>query len=144
VNVYPFIEAEELEQRNVKRARGLLQVSRAANHAQRSNGPSQREQDDAELTEAIEEVHRESKGGVTGRRASMPSFVWPDAGTGKRRIVRLMRAAKIRARTPKRWKKTTITDPAAAARTDLVRRDFRVDASRLNARWGGDINYVPT
>jgi hypothetical protein len=30
VNLYPFIEAEKLQQRNVKRACELLEVSRAA------------------------------------------------------------------------------------------------------------------
>lgn len=143
MNVYPFIEAEKQEQRNVKRACELLQVSRAAYYADRANGPSQREQDDAELTDAIEEVHRESKGRYGAPRIHAALH---RAGRrhGKKRIARLMRAASIRGRTPKRWKKTTIADPAAAARADLVRRDFSVDASRLNARWCGDITYVPT
>jgi hypothetical protein len=35
VNVYPFIEAEKAQQRNVKRACVLLEVSRAAYYAQR-------------------------------------------------------------------------------------------------------------
>ncbi|MFD2081645.1 Transposase InsO and inactivated derivatives [Actinopolymorpha cephalotaxi] len=43
-----------------------------------------------------------------------------------------------------RWKKTTIPDPDAAARADLIRRDFTVDAGALNARWCGDITYVRT
>ena len=40
MNVYPFIEAEKQEQRNVKRACELLQVSRAAYYADRSDGAS--------------------------------------------------------------------------------------------------------
>ena len=35
MNVYPFIEAEKAQQRNVKRACELLEVSRAAYYAQR-------------------------------------------------------------------------------------------------------------
>ena len=50
MNLYPFIEAEKQEQRNVKRACELLQVSRAAYYAARDGQPSRREQDDAELT----------------------------------------------------------------------------------------------
>jgi transposase InsO family protein len=143
VNVYPFIEAEKQEQRNVKRACELLQVSRAAYYAHRSNAASQRVQDDAELTEAIKQAHADSKGRYGAPRVHAELH---RAGRrhGKKRIARLMRAAKIRGGTPKRWKKTTIPDPAAAARADLVRRDFSVDASRLNARWCGDITYVPT
>jgi transposase InsO family protein len=47
-------------------------------------------------------------------------------------------------RTPRRWKRTTIPDPAAAARADLVRRDFTVNAAAVNTRWCGDITYIPT
>jgi transposase InsO family protein len=35
-------------------------------------------------------------------------------------------------------------DPAAAVRTDRIRRDFTADASKLNARWCGDITYIAT
>jgi putative transposase len=138
--VYPFIEAEKQEQRNVKRACELLQVSRAVYYAARDGQPSRREQDDAELTEAIKQAHVDSKGplwcSAHPRRAGRRH--------GKKRIARLRRAAKIRGRTPKRWKKTTIADPAAAARADLVRRDFSTNAAALNARWRGDLTYVPT
>ncbi len=44
----------------------------------------------------------------------------------------------------RRWKRTTIPDPAAAARADRVRRDFTADASSLNSRWCGDITYIAT
>ena len=39
MNIYPFIEAEKAQRRNVKRACALLKVSRAAFYAHRS-GPS--------------------------------------------------------------------------------------------------------
>ena len=51
---------------------------------------------------------------------------------------------RLRGRSPKRWRKTTIADPAAAARADLIRRDFTADATRLNSRWCGDITYTGT
>ena len=62
MNVYPFIEAEKQEQRNVKRACELLQVSRAAHYATRAGHRSRHAQDNAELTEAIQQAHVESKG----------------------------------------------------------------------------------
>jgi transposase InsO family protein len=55
-----------------------------------------------------------------------------------------MRTAGITGRAPKRWAKTTIADPAAAARADLIRRDFTADAAQVNSRWCGDITYVRT
>jgi transposase InsO family protein len=63
---------------------------------------------------------------------------------GRKRIARLMRSAGIAGRAPKRWTKTTVADPAAAARADLIRRDFTADAAQLNARWCGDITYIAT
>jgi hypothetical protein len=39
VNLYPFIEAEKTQQRNVKRACELLEVSRAAYYANRADSP---------------------------------------------------------------------------------------------------------
>jgi hypothetical protein len=43
----------------------------------------------------------------------------------RKRAARLMRAPRAcRGRAAKRWKKTTIPDPAAAARADRIRRDF--------------------
>src|SRR5262245_56561212 len=62
VNVYPFIEAEKSQQRNVKRACVLLKVSRSAFYADRTAAPSQRKRDDTELTNAIVAVHDESTG----------------------------------------------------------------------------------
>jgi putative transposase len=47
VSVYPFIEAEKAQQRNVKRACELLEVSRAAYYAQRPGTPSARQVADA-------------------------------------------------------------------------------------------------
>jgi transposase InsO family protein len=58
-----------------------------------------------------------------------------------------MRAADRYGRSPRRWKKTTIADPAAAARPDLVGRDFGIDPDQpaaLDARWCGDITYIHT
>ena len=48
----------------------------------------------------------------------------------------------LQGRAAKRWKKTTIPDPAAAARTDRFRRDFTAGASKVNTRWCGDITYI--
>jgi hypothetical protein len=67
-HVCPFIEAEKSQRRNGKRACVLLKVSRAAFYADRTAGPSQRERDDAELTEAILAVHEESDGASLTQR----------------------------------------------------------------------------
>jgi len=142
VRVYPFIEAEKAGRRNVSRACALLKVSRAAFYAWLS-GRSQRERDDAELAGQIQAVHQESSGRYGAPRIHA-ELARRGRRHGRKRIARLMRAAGIAGKTPKRWRKTTIADPAAAARADQVRRDFTADASKLNARWCGDITYIGT
>jgi transposase InsO family protein len=143
VNLYPFIEAEKTQQRNVKRACALLEVSRAAYYANRADSPSTRQQLDQELTEHIRQAHQTSKGRYGAPR--IHAQLRRDGHRhGRKRIARLMRAAGRHGRTPRRFKRTTIADPAAAARADLVRRDFAVDAAAVNTRWCGDITYIPT
>ena len=143
MNVYPFIEAEKAGDRNVKRACELLQVSRATYYAQREGAPSARQAADAELTEQITVIHAESKGtyGIPRIRAELRRR---GIRCGRSRIWRLMRRAGLRGRAARRWRRTTIPDPTAVTRADLIRRDFAADAAAINARWCGDITYINT
>jgi putative transposase len=68
VNVYPFIEAEKAQQRNVKRACELLRVSRAAYYAARAGRPSDRDRQDAGLTTRITAGHKRSRGRYGAQR----------------------------------------------------------------------------
>jgi transposase InsO family protein len=142
VNIYPFIEAEKAGRRNVKRACELLKVSRAAFYAH-LKGPSRRDWADAELASEVQAVHEESKGRYGAPRIHA-ELRRRGRRHGRKRLARLMRQAGIAGRAPKRWKKTTIPDPAAIARADRIRRDFTTDARRLNSRWCGDITYIRT
>jgi transposase InsO family protein len=142
VNCYPFIEAEKAGRRNVKRACALLKVSRAAFY-QHLAGPSRREREDTGLTGQIKAVHQESKGRYGAPRIHA-ELRRRGHRHGRKRVARLMRTAGITGKAPRRWRKTTIADPAAAARADRIRRDFTADAAKLNARWCGDITYVGT
>ena len=142
MNVYPFIEAEKACRRNVKRACELLKVSRAAFY-QHLRGPSAREQQDAELAGQIAAVHQESKGRYGAPRVHA-QLARRGHRHGRKRVARIMRASGLRGRAAKRWKRTTIADPAAAARADKIRRDFTANAAAVNSRWCGDITYIST
>jgi transposase InsO family protein len=142
VNCYRFIEAEKAGRRNVARACALLKVSRAAFY-QHLAGPSRRDRADAGLGEQIRDVHEESKGRYGSPRVHA-ELRRRGHRHGRKRVARLMRAAGICGRAPRRWRKTTIADPAAAARADRIGRDFTADASKINSRWCGDITYVGT
>jgi transposase InsO family protein len=143
VNVHPFIEAEKAQQRNVKRACALLEVSRAAYYAHRAGVVSSRHRTDQELTERIRQAHQASKGRYGAPRIHA-QLRRQGHRHGRKRVARLMRATGLHGRTPRRFKRTTIPDPAAAGRADLIRRDFAVDAVAVNTRWCGDITYRST
>jgi transposase InsO family protein len=141
VNVYPFIEAEQAGKHSVKRACELLEVSRSAYYTRDQR--STRARVDEQLTAKILEVHAASNGTYGAPRIHAELA---DTGRrhGRKRIARRMRAAGIAGKSPRRWKLTTIPDPAAAARPDLIGRDFTVDAAAINTRWCGDITYINT
>jgi hypothetical protein len=62
VNVFPFIEAEKAEQRNVAKACALLEVSRSAFYDWHKHVPSAWEVADEELGARIERIYDDSKG----------------------------------------------------------------------------------
>jgi transposase InsO family protein len=153
VNVYPFIDAEKKNSTtdgrrggNVKWACELLKVSRSAYYAdaavQAAGGPARARQD-AVLTEKIIQFHDESRGTYGSPRVHADLL---EAGLkhGRKRVARLMREAGIYGKTRRRWVTTTVADPDAPSRPDLIRRDFRTDATALNKRWCGDITYIQT
>jgi transposase InsO family protein len=144
VNVYPFIEAENAaDSGNVKRACTLLKISRAAYYAHRGAEPSARQQQDARLTEEIIAIHDESAG-TYGTPRVHAELCHRGRRHSRKRIARLLRAAGRAGRSPKRWRTTTIPDPAATMPADLIKRDFSCSATNINKRWCGDITYIHT
>jgi putative transposase len=138
VNVYPFIEAEKAQRRNARagvRAAGGLPC-RLLRPATRH--PSARQVADVALTEQIRQAHQVSNGRYGAPRIHA-TLRCAGHHHGRKRVARLMRCAGLRGRAPRRWNKTTVPDPAAAARADLIRRDFTVNAAAVNTRWCGDI-----
>ena len=81
MNLYPFIEAEKAQQRNVKRACELLKVSRAAYYAHRAAVPSARRLADEELTEHIRQAPIRRPRAAMAPRASTPSCAARGGGT---------------------------------------------------------------
>ena len=105
--------------------------------------PSARQVANTALTEQIRQAHQASKGRYGAPRVHA-ELRRRGHRHGKKRVARLMRCARLRGRAPRRWNKTTVPDPAAAARADLIRRDFTVNAAAVNTRWCGDITYIWT
>ena len=142
MKVNPFIEAEKVAGHSVKRCCELLEVSRAAFYERLDPTPSTKEQSDAILAQRIKEIHAESKGTYGSPRVHQELHK-RGVECGKRRVRRLMRQAGLEGRCKKRWRKTTIVDPAAEAALDLIRRAFGPGAD-VDRRYVGDITYIAT
>jgi len=120
----------------------LLKVSRSGFYAWEGRPLSDRARMDMALTVLIHSIHRRSQGAYGA--PSIHAELADDHGAhvGCKRVARLMRAAGLYGVTPRRFIRTTLTDPMAARRTDLVGRKFSADGpDRL---WVADITYVPT
>ncbi|WP_101609280.1 IS3 family transposase [Amycolatopsis sp. BJA-103] len=144
MNVYPFIEAENAGTTgNVKRSCELLKVSRAAYYAHCDAESSARQQKDDELTAEIIAIHDESKG-TYGTPRVHAELRARGRRHSRKRVARLLRAAGRAGRAPKRWRTTTVPDPAATTSADLIKRDFSCSATEINTRWCGDITYIHT
>ncbi|MFJ8589695.1 IS3 family transposase, partial [Streptomyces sp. NPDC093595] len=98
---------------------------------------------DAELTERITAVHQQSRGTYGAPRVHAV-LKREGAACGRRRVARLMRQAGLTGRHRRRRHRTTIPDPHAATRPDLVLRGFRPDPAAVDTRWYGDITYIAT
>ena len=138
----PFIEAEEAAGHSVKHCCDFFEVSRAAYYERRRGVPSQREVADAELSEKINAVFAESNGTYGSPRVHK-ELVNRGVPCGRRRVRRLMRRAGLEGRCKKRWRKTTVPDPAAEAAKDLIQRHFG-PCEELDRRYVGDITYIAT
>jgi len=143
VTVHPFIEAEKRAGHSVKRACELLKVSRAAYYTRRTGIPGPRAIRDAELTEHIVTLYTRSRGTYGAPRVHA-ALQHDGLACGRRRVARLMRAAGLTGRHRRRRQLTTVPDPRASVRPDLIVRDFQPDSTGLDVRWCGDITYIPT
>jgi putative transposase len=118
-----------------------LGVSTSGYYAWQYRAPSGRAQSDAELTMTIHTIHLESRGTYGAPRVHA-ELAAQGIRVGRKRVARLMRAARVQGVSRRKWVTTTTRDPEARPAPDLVQRDFTVDGpDRL---WVADITYVPT
>jgi transposase InsO family protein len=126
----------------VKRLCRVLNVSRSGYYRHLAGAQARAEREGAErtLVDRIREIHAEHDGAYGAPRVHAELRADGHA-VNRKRVTRLMRVNGIVGRHLRRGKRTTIADRSAAAVPDLVARDFT--AGELDAKWCGDITYVP-
>jgi putative transposase len=118
-----------------------LDVSASAYYQRATGQRSARRVDDERLLERIRGVHLANYEAYGYRRTWKALLRAGEHGAGRDRVKRLMRAHSIQGakRRGKPWR-TTIPDPAATRRPDLVQRDFTTQ--RPDALWLADFTYL--
>jgi putative transposase len=139
--VFSFIAAEKASYPVAVLCR-VLKVNRTSFHDWERRAPSDRALTDAWLTEKIRQIHQDSRGVYGSPRIHAELQLEHKIRVGRKRVVRLMKAAGISGVKPrKRWR-TTIRIPGITPATDLVERQFR--PNRPNVLWVADITYLRT
>ena len=118
-----------------------LGVSRSGYYAWRNAPPSRRSKDDTSLIAVMKAIHQRARGnpGVRRMRAELAAL---GHRLSHQRVWRLMRAAGLRGRHPRAWRRTTIGGDNPVPAPDLIGRAFY--AQEPNTKWCGDITYVKT
>ena len=142
MSVYPFIEAEKVEHRNVAKACGLLEVSRSAFYEWHHHTPSDRAAADGALLERIQVIHEDSRGTYGSPRVHR-ELARQGMCVRRERVARIMREAGLVGCAPRRWITTTLSDPHTQA-VDLLKRNFGPETVELDRVYVGDITYIRT
>ncbi len=118
-----------------------LEVSASGYYAWLDRPGSETERWRQELVGAVEQIHAEGKG-----RYGSPRMTAELNARGyecsENTVAKLMTAHGIRARTPRRFVRTTDSGHHLPVAPNLLARDFR--PSGPNESWGADITYIPT
>jgi putative transposase len=138
--VHRFIRAERANHSVADLCR-ILGVSRAGFYAARGRPPSRRALEDERITEAISEIHADSRG-TYGAPRVRAMLARRGIRVGQKRVARLMRHEELSGLIRRRKGRTTIRVPGVATAPDLVRREW--NPSEPNRLWVADITYCRT
>lgn len=119
----------------------VLEVSTSGYYAWQRRHPSNRDQDDAMLTQKIRAIHRWSRG-TYGAPRIHAELQEEGLLVGCKRIARLMQADGLQGVSRRKGTTTTIRSTRDRPAPDLVERDFTADAP--NGLWVADITYITT
>ena len=120
----------------------VLAVTRSGFYAWRKRAPSARAQRNQQLVAKIRKVHQENRQLYGSPRVHRALLIDGEI-VSRNTVAKLMRQAKIRAKTKRRFlPRTTDSAHGKPVAENKLARDFQADA--INRKWLADITYVPT
>ena len=120
---------------------GVLAVSVSGFYAWLRRGQSQRAKEDERLTEKIVMFHCGSRC-TYGSPRIHKDLKAAGHNVGRKRVARLMRSARIRGKTKRKFKTTTISEHQRPRAENLLKQNFEAPAK--NSVWASDITYIST
>lgn len=118
-----------------------LGVSPGGYYARLKRPPSARARTDAALSARIAEIHHHSRA-TYGAPRIHAELRAQGIHLGRKRVARLMRAARLQGASRRKWVTTTVRERTQRPAPDLVARNFT--AAAPNRLWVADITYIPT
>jgi putative transposase len=137
---YQFID-DHSEQFTITMMCRVLQVSPSGYYAWRGRVPGQRAAENELLDVAVRTLFKASRE-TYGSPRICRKLRLQGKTCGVNRIARLMQAAGLKARHPRRFKVTTDSEHDLPIAANILNREFEVAAPNLV--WVSDITYVPT
>lgn len=122
----------------------VLEVSKAGYYAWRARPLCERVQANQRLLARIRVIHAQVKARYGSPRVyqELRALGLP---CGKHRVARLMRAAGLRAKSPRPYRMTTQAHPTRPTAANVLDRQFALASARAPDRvWAADITYIPT
>jgi putative transposase len=118
-----------------------LSIPRSTVYARRAKAVSARERQTAAIDVEVKAVHTQSRGRYGSPRVHR-ELRRQGRHVSRKRVEARMRALNLVGRRPKRFRRTTKTDPSHLPAPNLL--DRRFDWAAPNTAWVGDITYVWT
>jgi len=119
----------------------VLQVSRSAYYGAVGRPPARRQATDAVVGARIRAIHRASRATYGSPRVHA-QLRQEHTRVGRKRVARLMAAAGLRGRRPRRWCRTTDSTHARPVAPNVLERRFTPAAP--NRVWATDLTYIWT
>jgi len=119
----------------------VLEVSSSAYYEWETRETPAREREDSALSKSIQEIYCEHRGNYGSPRIH-DALAKQGKRTSRKRVIRLMKNANLRAKTTKKYKVTTDSAHDLPVALNYLSRNFDVVAP--NRAWVGDITYIWT
>jgi transposase InsO family protein len=120
----------------------VLEVSRAGFYASVGRPPSSRTVEDRRLRVLVREAHERSRRTYGSPRVHVELAESHGVFVSRKRVIRLMQEAGLRARARKRFKCCTVSDHDQPVAPNILDRKF--EAEQPNQRWVGDTTELVT